>query len=134
MYQGLGYDIADFMPTAVASGLFVSSCSIQQPDGLFIDAGQPSGSFVPVAGLQNIACMAPPQSEAKIIADESKSLEKIEAFSVLHILLDAYYPGVEYGVGRGWRAIVDGAAYDLLGAEHDSQGTMTRLAVRFSLL
>lgn len=120
------------MQRAKASGLFVSLCTIQQPDGLFIDAGQPSGNFVDVAAFVNIPCTAPPTSTPKITADEKKAIDRIETFSSLHVLLNGYYPGLEYGTGKGWRAVVDGYPFDLLGAEHDSQKQMTRLAVRFS--
>jgi hypothetical protein len=128
----LAYTLPEVMPAAIATGLFVSLCTIQQPDGLFVDAGQPSGNFVNVAGFIDIPCTAPPTSDLRITADEKKSLEKIETFSSLHVLLGGYYPGVEYGTGKGWRAVVDGYPFDLLGAEHDSQKQMTRLAVRFS--
>ena len=181
------------MQRANASGLFVSLCTIQQPDGLFIDAGQPSGNFVNVTpndtwaantlydegqeiavtgtlqrcivtglsgavqptfsatpgnttydgigalawvceslAMTNIPCTAPPTSNIRITADEKKAIDRIETFSSLHVLLNGYYPGIEYGTGKGWRAMVDGYPFDILGAEHDSQRQMTRLAVRFS--
>ena len=37
------------MQRANASGLFVSLCTIQQPDGILIDAGQPSGNYINVS-------------------------------------------------------------------------------------
>lgn len=37
------------MQRANASGLFVSLCTIQQPDGVLIDAGQPSGNYINVS-------------------------------------------------------------------------------------
>ena len=132
MQQGLGYEIAAVMPTALASGLFVSLCTIEQPDGVLIDAGQPSGNYVPVAGMINIPCMAPPESSIRINASEVKSEANIQSFSELHVLLNGWFPALEDGVSMGWRAIVDGVSFDVMGAESDSQGQMTRMVVRFS--
>ena len=120
------------MPTAVASGRFKSFCTIQQPDGVLVDAGQPSGMFVDVPGLVNIRCMAPPEANVRITASEVKSQENIQSFSELHILLDYWYPALENGVAMGWRAVIDGVALDVMGAESGSQGVMTRMVVRFS--
>jgi len=131
---GIQLAIQNVMPQAIATGLFVSLCTIQEPDSLFMGAGQPSGNFVNVAGFVNIPCMAPPLSDVRIQAEEKNAEEKIEVFSPLHVLLNGYYPGIEIGTGQGWRAIVDGQAMDLLGAEHDSQSQMTRLAVRIGIL
>ena len=124
--------IPNVMKTAVMSGLFVSLCTIQQPDGALIDAGQPSGNFVDVPGLVNIRCTAPPEANVRITASEVKSQENIQSFSELHILLDNWYPALENGVAMGWRAVIDGVPYDVMGAESDSQGVMTRMVVRFS--
>lgn len=124
--------VAAVMPLALATGLFVSSCTIQQPDGQLIDAGQPSGNFVNVAGLVNIPCMAPPEANVRITASEVKSQEDIQSFSELHILLNGWYPSLEDGVAMGWRAVIDGTVFDIQGAESDSQGQMTRMVVRFS--
>ena len=124
--------VANVMAAAQRTGLFVSLCTIQQPDGVLIDAGQPSGNFIPVSGMVNIPCMAPPESTIRINASEVKSEANIQSFSELHILLSGWYPALEDGVSMGWRAVIDGQAFDLMGAESDSQGQMTRLVVRFS--
>ena len=124
--------VANVMTAAQRTGLFVSLCAIQQPDGVLIDAGQPCGNFIPVSGMINIPCMAPPESSIRITASEVKSEENIQAFSELHVLLNGWYPALEDGVSKGWRAVVDGQPFDILGAESDSQGTMTRMVVRFS--
>jgi hypothetical protein len=127
----LGYTLPEVMPAAIATGLFVSLCTIQQPDGVLIDAGQPSGNYINVAGLVNIPCMAPPMSEARLQATEIRAMDDIEAFAPLHVLLNAWYPQIKEGVSQGWIAVVDGVVLTLLGAESDSQMQMTRLAVRF---
>ena len=124
--------VSNVMTQALRTGLFVSLCTIQQPDGALIGAGQPSGNFVTVAGMANIPCMAPPESSVRITASEVKSEANIQSFSELHVLLKGWYPALEDGVSMGWRAVVDGQTFDVLGAESDSQGQMTRLVVRFS--
>jgi hypothetical protein len=136
MNQGLAYEIAAVMPVAFATGLFVSLCTIQMPDGTLGDTGAPSGTFVNVMGMVNIPCMDAPPSPGHIAATEVKALEEIAANAPRHILLNAYFAQLASpnGVPDGWQAIIDGVVYDLLGAEADSQTQMTRLDVRLLLV
>jgi hypothetical protein len=129
------------MPQARASGLFVSLCSIQAPDGTLTASGAPSGNYVAVAGLQGIPCTAPPPSEARIQATQLKDLEDIISVQLKHVLLDGYYPTLEAGIRVGWQAIigdnvggvmVNGVVFDILGAESDSQGTQSRMEVKLA--
>ena len=85
-----------------------------------------------VAGLVNIACMDTPPSEIRIQSTELKDLEEILATRLKHILLDGYYYQIELGVPLGWRAVIDGVAFDLLGAESDSQAQQTRMEVKLA--
>lgn len=126
------YSIAGVMPAALATGLFVSLCTIQQPDGLLIGAGEPSGNFVNVAGLVNLKCMNAPLSDSKVSADEKKTEQDIQDFSPTHVLLQGWFPAIETGISQGWIAVIDGVATDILGVESDSQKQMTRLEVRTS--
>jgi len=127
MYQGLSYEIAAVMPEAIATGLFVSLCTIQQPSGTFDAGGAPDGLYVDVDGLQDIPCTAPPSSKKMAIAsNEKKTMPQVEAFNFLHVLLSGYYPTIL----QSWRAVVDGDSFDIIGTEHDSQMQMTRLMVR----
>lgn len=119
--------VSRVMPAAVATGLLRSICDIQQPDTSITPNGSPSGGFVDVAGLTAIACMDAPESENRIQATEIKELAEIMAKGLRHVLLDTYYPQLDNAAGLGWRAIIDGVVYDLLGAEKDSQRTQTRL-------
>lgn len=130
--QAIQLAIQQVMPLARATGLFVSLCTLQQPDGILTGAGQPSGNYVNVPGLVNIACMDAPLSEARIQASEIKGLDEIEAFAPRHILLSGYYPQIAAGVAAGWQVVVDGTALDLMGAESDSQAQMTRIVARTS--
>lgn len=125
--------IKNVMKQALATGLFVSLCTIQKPSGNYTPGGAPDGTFVNVAGLINIPCMDSVESTGSIQATEVKALAEIQAKGIRHVLLNGYYPTIisastiTGAVGAGWRAVVDGLAYDLLGAEPDSQETQTRL-------
>ncbi len=130
MYQGL--DIESVMPSVVASGLMVSTCTVQAPNGQFGSSGAPSGTYANVSGLTSIQCMNAPLSWGGIDADEAKTMAEVASRSVRHVLLDQYYSqldGLNWG-GIGWRAVVDGITYDILGAERDSQSTQTRLRLQ----
>lgn len=122
--------IQSVMPTVIASGLLVSLCTIQQPDGNTGPTGGPSGVYVNVAGIVNIPCIAAPLEVASIQATEMKAVEEIAATAPLHVLLDGWFPQIENGVAAGWIAVIDGTSFDLLGAESDSQGQMTRLKLK----
>jgi len=130
--------IAQVMPTAVATGLFVSLFTAQAPDGLLGPTGAPSGNYANVAGLVGIPCTAPPTSDERIQADEVRKLEEIIASELHHVLLDGYYPALDAGWrGQGtppgaWQAVVDGVAYIIMGVESDSQNQMTRVQVRLA--
>ena len=133
MFQGFGYELAAVVPTVLATGLCQSLCTIQQPDGMLIDAGQPSGNFIDVPGLQNIQVLSAPLSELRLQASEIKALEDIQTFAPRHVWLAGYFPLLS-GIGAedGWQAVIDGTMFDLLGSECDSQMQTTRIAVRTS--
>jgi len=120
------------MPQALATGLFVSLATFQAPDGLSGPSGAPSNTFADVDGLVDIPCMNAPVSEIRIQALELAKLQEIEASSLRHVLLNAWYPQVEDGAANGWQVIVDGVVYDLMGAESDSQGTQTRMEIKLA--
>lgn len=132
MNQAIAYEVQSVMPQAVTTGLFLSFCTVQAPDGLLIGAGQPSGAFVNIAGLTNIACMDAPSSVDRysILAEQKRGIGEIESLTFRHILLDSYYPIVETAERIGARVLIDGAAYTLLGAESDSQHVQTRLRLQ----
>lgn len=124
--------LLNVMPAALATGLFVSLCTLQAPSGNVNPDGSPDNTFVNVAGLVNIPCMAPPLTDSNIQATEVKSLAEILSEAMLHILLNKWYPQIENGASQGWQAVIDGTVFDLMGAESDSQGQMTRLKVRLA--
>ena len=118
------------MPQAIATGLFVSLCTIQAPTGNLGVTGAPDGTYADVSGLVNIPCIDAVFSPSSIQATEVKALQDIMASGFRHVLLNGSYDSIIAGTGVGWRAIVDNVTYDLLGAEPDSQTTQTRLHLR----
>jgi hypothetical protein len=124
----ISMDVQQAATTAqVWSGLLTSLCTAQAPDGLLTADGAPSGTFSNVAGLVNIPCMDAVLSAGAIQAAEVRQLEEIMAKSFRHVMLNGWYPQFIPGVAVGWRVIVDGVVYNLMGAEQDSQLTQTRL-------
>ncbi len=120
------------MEAAVATGLFISLCTISEPANS--DTGAPDGSYTDVSGLVGIVCMDAPEGLGSgLSANEAKAAAEIESMAMRHVLLDRYYselsPSTNWG-DVGWRATVDGVIYDLMGAEADSQQTQTRLLLR----
>ena len=129
--------IAGVMPAAIATGLFVSLATFQQPSGVLNELGIPDGNYTDVVGLANIPCTAPPPSDARITATENRALAEITASEWHHVLLDAWYPDIDLGwrgedpAGTGaWRVLIDGYPYNIAGVESDSQMQMTRVTAR----
>lgn len=119
--------VQGIMPLAIARGLFVSLCTAQAPTGGKSADGQPDNTFANVSGLVNIPCIDAVMSTGAIAATEVKGLEDIESKAFRHVTLNGYYPQFIVGQPQGWRVIVDGIVYDLMGAEQDSMTTQTRL-------
>lgn len=132
MLQTMQYALSQVMPQATRTGLFVSLATIQQPDGNYGPSGQPSNAYVSVAGLVNIPCMDAVPSSARVQATEIKELQEIMSKGMRHMLLNGYYPQStpDGQIPTDWRAVVDGVIYDILGVEHDSQLTQTRLELQ----
>ena len=142
----LSYEIQQVMAEPAIAQLFVSTIQFQKPDGTFGASGAPSGNFVDVPGLVDqftgasaIGCMDAPLSPGTISALEAKSLQEIESQGIRHVALNGYYPTVinnwkSETQGMNWRAIVDGATYEVFAAEADSQTTQTRVKLRLVLV
>jgi len=132
MYQGIQADFQQAATEAqVWSGALVSLCTIQQPSGTIVN-GAPDNTFTDV--LVNIPCMNAVRSVGSIDATEKKAIQEIESGEYWHVFLNANYPTLFGAAGKGWRAIVDGVTYDLLGTEQDSQSTQTRLNLQIVTL
>ena len=136
MNQGLAYELSQVMPQATATGLFVSLCTFQQPDNVFGPSGAPSGNYVDVSGLVDVPCMDAVPSTARVQATEVKELQDIMSKGLRHMLLNGYYPQAtpDGQIPTKWRAVVDGLTYDILGVEHDSQNTQTRIELQLVTL
>ena len=132
--QGFGYELAAVVPTVLATGLCDSFCTIQLPDGALIGAGQPSGIYDNVGGLVDIPVISAPLNEVRIQSQEIRRLEDIQLFSPRHVWLAGYFPIIEPMCSQGARAVINGVAYDLMGAEADSQLRTTRISIRTSAL
>ena len=130
----MAFAISQVMPQAVATGLFVSTCSIFQQDGNLGTSGAPSGVYnVPV--ITNVPCMNAVPREGSIQATEQKRVPEIEATGFRHVALAGPYYSVLFPlIEKGLRAsIVDPEVttlYEVFGVEPDSQNTQTRLELR----
>jgi len=137
----LVYAIDYVMTAARASGLFSNLFTALTPDGTFGDTGAPSGNYVAVSGLENIACKA--AVETAIEATEVRALEEITASELHHVTLDAYYPALDDGWrGEGlnatgaWICQVQWAGvwyrFNIIGVESDSETQMTRVRIKLA--
>ncbi len=124
------YGINQVMTAALATGLFVSRCTITRlPSPMTVGpSGSPTAAYVPVTALTAIRCMM--AVTAVMLASPTVNEVKSEASQITsndwHCLLETYYPTIE----TVDRAIVDGILYDIVGIDHDSQFQMTRLRLR----
>jgi len=138
--DALQIGLAGVMPMVRASGLLVSLATFQQPRGATTedpagnldDSGFPVPEWDDIAGLVDIACTAPPLSfsDSSIAATEMKGMQESMLNAPKHVLLDSRYATAEAGWKNGWRIVIDGLPYDLMGVESDSQFQMTRCYVR----
>ena len=127
MLQTIYPEVQNFMPQAVSGGTYQSFFTLQTLDQTQGPTGNPVGTWSKVAGVVNIACQDAPPSIARIQATEVKAVSEIMSKGMRHVLLDRCFPDAINWSSYGYRCIVDGVTYDLLGAENDSQLTQTRL-------
>lgn len=133
MLQSMAFAVSQVMPQAVATGLFVSSCTFLTPDGVVGSSGAPSGNYVPInATLSNIPCMDAVPREGSIEATEMREIKDIQSKGYRHVCLAGYfYPAIFPLIQQGLQAIiadqVGSTTYNVFGAEPDSQNTQTRL-------
>lgn len=136
--------IAQVMPAARATGLFVSLASFQRPTGDVDELGEQivgDAGFEPVPELQEIPCMSAPLSISDITAAQMRNPSEFESDEWRHVLLDDWYPtvnggarGLEVPAGGAWRVIIDGQAFTISGVEDDSQRTQTRFRARITTI
>lgn len=123
----IGNSIAQVMPTAISTGLAISTITIQEPSGTIDAAGAPDGLYVDVAGLVSLKCMMSAEfTQERMAADELKALAEVAEMQIKHVWMTGWFPQIV----SHWRAVVDGLGHDILGVEWDSQKQMTRLKVQ----
>lgn len=120
--------IVRVMPAVHATGLQSSTCTFQSaPRGPGYPANAP---WVNVSGLANIVCQFGPDADMNVTANQQRTQPQ-NTDTILHRLeLDGYYSTLETGWRAGWRVMVAGLAYNIVGVESDSQSQVTRLKVR----
>ncbi len=125
-------DLDAIMPEVIATGLLSSLFTAQYPSEDLGGTGAQTGVYLDVIGLVDIACTSPPErfGDSGIKATEMKTMAEVAASEFHHVLLDSWYPLLYAGWRGGWRCLIDGTAYDVMGVESDSQKKMTRVAVR----
>jgi hypothetical protein len=132
MLQSLDYDLSQAATEAFESGLLSATCTIQTPTGGVTSSGAPNNTWSPVAGLTAIACQCAVPSANAVQATEAKALMEIMARQIRHVLLDGFYPALKQLKDAGQvQALItlpgdSTYTYEVLGAEDDSQGQMTR--------
>lgn len=136
----LAGDVSGVMPEALATGLFISRCTIQLPtqgEAGIGPSGAPLGTFANVTGLTNIRCMDAPQppSEIKLGAFSQRTPMQVTDTAPHHVLLEGYYPVLLDQEWRyGARAVVTtrgrSETFEICGAETDSQRQMIRMEVK----
>ena len=131
MLQTMAYALSRVVPSAIATGLIVSTCSVFQQDGNVGASGAPSGVYdVPV--LTNISCMDAVPRDLSIEATEMREIKEIQSRGYRHIWLAGdYYTQLFPLIQEGLQATITDAqgitTYNLFGVEPDSQNRMTRL-------
>jgi hypothetical protein len=122
------------MTMALATGLFVSLCTIQAPPDTTDAIGDQNldpDDYVDIsAELTDIPCMEAVMTVIRPdITDEVKLAPYTKERQVSHVLLYGYFPQIL----QRYQAVIDGIAHDICAVEHSSQktaGRQTRLAVQ----
>lgn len=137
MNQVASIDVSGVMDAALATGLFVSLCTIQAPPGTVNAQGGQNlnpADYIDVAGLTDIPCMQAVMTVIRPdVTDETKLGRYTKERNVSHVLLYGYFPEIE----QRHQAVIDGVPNDILAVEWSSQktiGKQTRLAVQVKTL
>ena len=128
MNQVLTTDLSAVLTAVEDAGLFSSLCTIQEAFASPDDLGQSDlVDWADVEGMVDIACMIGPLQPARpSTSDEIDAATFTADMDTFHVLIDGYYPEIK----QRHRAVIDGVALDIKGAESDSQNTMTRMACK----
>lgn len=127
MRQGVVQEIARVVPFAQEAGQFPSVCTIQRISGTLDGLGAEVMDFADVTGLVNIPCHVSPPSVFKLSgSNEYRKVDRISEKQEFHVLLAGNFPGIQMKD----RAVIDGQAWNIVGADHDAFNSQTRLEVQ----
>lgn len=138
MNQQATINVSGVMDAALATGLFVSVCTIQAPPNTVNAQGgqnlNPADYVNISAELTDIPCMEAVMTNIRPdVTDETKLGRYTKERNVSHVTLYGYFPQIE----QRHQAVIDGIAHDILAVEWSSQktiGKQTRLAVQVKTL
>jgi hypothetical protein len=126
-------DVAQAATVAFNSGLLTGLCTIQTLNTSQGASGAPDNTWTNYTGLVAIPCQISVPSANAVQATEVRALEELMAKSVRHVLLGGYYPILKQlaqaGQVRAQLTMANDSTvytYQVMGAEDDSQGVMTR--------
>lgn len=140
MYQGLAYDFQQAVKIVEEDGLYQNATvtflkRLNDPaDPAVNSMGQPDiSTFNPIAALANLPCMYAVWRLKPDMAAVSRTEERFDTLRERHILLDGYFsPAL---ILQRYVADVSFAGetlrHEVMAVEPDSQGTVTRIALRY---
>jgi hypothetical protein len=124
---GLNIAVAGIPPAVYATGLFPSLATLQAPSTTQGPTGNLVNTFTDVVGLIALPCQDAPPSTARIAATEVKAVAEIMSKGMRHVTLMGYFEDAVNWSAYGYRVVVDGIVYDVLGAENSSLNMQTRM-------
>jgi hypothetical protein len=126
--QIISRSINRIVPAMISTGLHKSLATFQAPPR---GPGFPgTAPWTDVPGLVNIPCQFGPEADDGEMAMEFRQQPQTTDTGLHRLEFRGYYPTLEAGWRSGWRVVVDGVAYDVVGIESDSQRVLTRAKVR----
>lgn len=135
MNQGLVYEFDQVNVLVDQVGTLVSTVTIQQRANAVSAYGQPDLSdWASITGLVGLSGMLSVPTVFR--PDQTATIRKDDQFEVLglrHLYLNDYFGpgGTNPQILQQHSALIDGARYEIMAVEFDSQKQTTRLAVRY---
>lgn len=107
--------------TRLRPSFFVTTCTVQANTPSRTSLGEQTDSWANVTGLVDLAC-----SLAPVGVTTQRTPMGIWVNATHRLLLSGYYSTIQ----TKHSVVIAGTRYAIEGVEHDSQQTMTRLALR----
>ena len=140
MYQGLAFDLQQAVKIVEEDGLYESATvtflrRLNDPADPAVSAdGQADiADFTAVPGLQNLKCMYAVWRMKPDMAAVSRTEERFDTLRERHLLLDGYFSPTTI-LQRYVADVTFGGEtlrHEVMAVEPDSQGNMTRVALRY---